>query len=259
MLSNLCSAGATVDCTRITEAIKALFFIGMTSTTLLFFLRVRAIFANTRYAPAFFFFLWLANVGCSTLDFLLVDGTRLGPTESCIFTNLRKVYAIIPAVAVLVHDTLVFAAISYKLFSHSHFGMSTRDQRGKPGNKTTAFLSGRGLPAFSRTLLQDGQVYYLSVHLLSLLSQFIALKPTLQDFVPLCPPCRGNALSPEYWRLLSPRHDITSHCSSQFHGLPRFPESQIGENPRGRSVVAFDKFYLEGHRVSDRGTSFKQL
>jgi len=131
----------------------------MTSTTLLFFLRVRAIYADTRYGPTLFFFLWLANLGCSTLDFLLVDGTHLGSTQSCIFINLRKVYAIVPAVAVLVYDTTIFVAISYKLFTHSDLGM--RDQEHPRGKQITALLSGKGLPAFSRMLLQDGQIYYL--------------------------------------------------------------------------------------------------
>jgi hypothetical protein len=61
------------------------------------------------------------------------------------------------------YDTLVFSAISYRLVSNF-----TRTQQ-TPWDQIKALLSGSSLPAFSKTLFTDGQIYYMyvSVHLFS--------------------------------------------------------------------------------------------
>ncbi|THU98147.1 hypothetical protein K435DRAFT_721083 [Dendrothele bispora CBS 962.96] len=174
-----------VECTAATRALKALFFVGMSSTTLLFFLRVRAIYSNSRSFQAFFLCFWLATVGCSTLDLLLVEGVRLGPTQGCIFANLKKLYAIIPAVAVLVHDTVVFIGISYKLFLFTEYSRSSRSQRRtrvQLRGDSVGFLSGKGLPALTRAVLQDGQVYYLISFFAALIVVAMLLAPGIGDY-----------------------------------------------------------------------------
>jgi len=130
----------------------------MAATNLLFFFRIRAIYNRNPWIVAAFFFLWLANVGCSSTEFLLGEGFHIGPTRYCVILNVRVFYAVIPAVAVLVHDTIIFAAVSARLYTHSQV-VNRRSESFTTSAKD--YISGRRLPKFSRALFVDGQVYYL--------------------------------------------------------------------------------------------------
>jgi hypothetical protein len=63
-----------------------------------------------------------------------------------------------------VYDTLVFIAITWRLVRDgTHCGLNNNNNtRKKGGSSPWSFIFGKHLPAFSRSLLQDGQVYYLS-------------------------------------------------------------------------------------------------
>ncbi|EGN97841.1 hypothetical protein SERLA73DRAFT_109086 [Serpula lacrymans var. lacrymans S7.3] len=123
------------------------------TTALQFFLRVRAIFTGNKYIIFFFLFLWLSVLGCCLSTITGMQGVTIGPTQYC--TNPEpKLYIVSPAIAMVVHDTLVFLAISWHLNSHSDADPGTR-------NRWKSFFSGHYLPRFTRALLRDGQVYYL--------------------------------------------------------------------------------------------------
>ena len=148
----------------------------MSTTPLLFFYRVRAVFANSRAVTTFFGFLWLATSGLSVLIPLSIFGEvgmsgyleyshhvllpilssfiqHIGPTNRCILTAARS-YNSVPVVVNAINDTLIFLAISYHIISYTIVG-DTWSARAK------SFFSADGLPKLSKSLLQSGQLYYL--------------------------------------------------------------------------------------------------
>ena len=109
---------------------------------------------NNLYVTLFFSFMWLAVVAGSVTSTQGVTLVPLGTTNYC--TNGRMdEYVIASGIIPLVNDTLVFIAITWRLVRGSCLG-STRT-----GGSMWSFIFGKHLPAFSRSLLQDGQVYYL--------------------------------------------------------------------------------------------------
>ena len=140
-------------CVQIWRGIPWLFVIAIPATSLLFFFRVRAMYNNNLYVTIFFSFMWLAVVAGSVTSTQGVTLVPLGTTNYC--TNGRiDNYVIASGIIPLVNDTLIFIAITWRLVrgsrhEHTHTGGSW------------SVIFGRHLPAFSRSLLQDGQVYYL--------------------------------------------------------------------------------------------------
>ncbi|KAF8898069.1 hypothetical protein CPB84DRAFT_1748075 [Gymnopilus junonius] len=142
------------NCPRFEKIVCALFPIAIPATSLLFFFRVRAVFDGNKYVIAFFAFTWLAVLG------------------GCI-TVTRGVTGINIAIIPLVNDTLVFLAISFRLMTNTHVDLNL-----KSGVKTV--LSGAYLPAFSKTLFQDGQIYYLTTvttNLMTVIMLYIGTVP----------------------------------------------------------------------------------
>ncbi|KAG6876101.1 hypothetical protein C0993_005543 [Termitomyces sp. T159_Od127] len=107
----------------------------------------------SRYLVAFFALLWLVVLGSSATAANVASALHIGPTNYCANPEL-KFYAIAAPMAFAINDTFVFLAISWRLLSGGTFGS---------GQKSTikSVMLGEYLPAFSRALLQDGQVYYL--------------------------------------------------------------------------------------------------
>ncbi|KAF8132233.1 hypothetical protein K438DRAFT_1454634, partial [Mycena galopus ATCC 62051] len=136
--------------------------IAVSANSLLFFLRARAIFNRNPYLRGMFCVMWLSVVGSAVAMPFSVFGGNVGPTPYCTFVS-AKPYASAIGVTLLIHDTTVFLAISWRLFgnSHSDYGFK-RNMR--------AFLAGEYLPRFSKALLKDGQIYYLSTVLINLLN-----------------------------------------------------------------------------------------
>ncbi|KAF5372246.1 hypothetical protein D9758_004981 [Tetrapyrgos nigripes] len=176
---------APVPCIPIARMIGALFFLSMISTTLLFFFRVNALYYNHPYIRAIFFSLWIITVGLiSVSNFLFSDVVTLslpGMQKQCYMPTYKRIFALIPALAMLLHDTLVFLAISYKLYRNAHLEEESWNVRGL-GSRTGVFFLGKKLPAFSRALLKDGQVYYLISSLCSTAEVALLLAPNLNDF-----------------------------------------------------------------------------
>ncbi|KDR69376.1 hypothetical protein GALMADRAFT_77419 [Galerina marginata CBS 339.88] len=139
-----------------------MFPLAISSTTLLFFFRVRAMYDNDKRVSAFFAFIWLSVLAGTITTPFATTFQSLGPTKYCTETGLKSfisISTIVPAV----YDTLVFAAITWRLASNSY----AEEKAGKVGFLKSAML-GKYLPAFSKGLLQDGQIYYLSTVLLNL-------------------------------------------------------------------------------------------
>ena len=131
----------------------ALFPISVPTSSLLFFFRMRAVFAGNYLNVAFAFFPWLVSfAGTMTVAFG-VEGTNIGPTKYFVISSAKS-YIALSGILPFVHDTFVLLSISWKLMMNTY-----EDNSLKNGLRTIFF--GDYLPAFLRALLQDGQMYYL--------------------------------------------------------------------------------------------------
>ena len=155
--------------------------LSISSNSLLFFYRVRAVYSNSTIITAFFGFLWVATSGLSVLcpfsifadvspftaisrgkktypipypsSSLIAFIQHIGPTKRCILTAVRS-YVFVPVVLNAINDTLIFLAISYYIGSYTIVGASW-------GARAKSFFRADGLPRLSKALLQGGQLYYL--------------------------------------------------------------------------------------------------
>lgn len=130
--------------------------LSVASTSLLFFFRIRAVFSHNNYVIFFFFCLWLTVVGgCLVVPFA-VTTSNIGPTAYCINTKLAS-FSSAAGITAVVHDTAVLLAISYRLLQNSCI-----DYNGYAmGDRLKLIFSGKNLPRFSKSIFQDGQLYYL--------------------------------------------------------------------------------------------------
>ena len=144
------------NCFRSLKALAVLFVFAMSSTSLLFYFRARAVFLSNPWAVAFFGILWLGVVGGSLTTIPAFVGVNLGPTRRCL-TGVIKFYSVACTIAPLINDTIVFLAISWRL-CYINIGA-----RPTVRNGVRMAIFGDHLPVFSKSLLQDGQIYFLSV------------------------------------------------------------------------------------------------
>ncbi|KAF8166292.1 hypothetical protein K438DRAFT_1984337 [Mycena galopus ATCC 62051] len=149
------------DCAALQKLPMIAYAIAVSANSLLFFLRARAIFDRNRIMVAAFFVLWLTVVGTAAATPTVIFGGNIGPTPYCT-TVSGKPYAGAIGITPLIHDTVVFLSISWRLLGNSSRGYGGRvNVRG--------FLTGEYLPRFSKAVLQDGQIYYLSSVAMNLL------------------------------------------------------------------------------------------
>ncbi|KZP23848.1 hypothetical protein FIBSPDRAFT_447659 [Athelia psychrophila] len=144
------------SCRGIGRIICILYGISAPATALLFCFRVSAIYLNSRIMVAFFTLGWLAVTGCRAYDaYLGMLKFSSGPDRSCgiILPANGKIDAV-SYVSLAVYDTVVYLAISWRLSSEPMTGSHWQA-------RLSSFVSGTGLYRLSRTLLRDGQFYYL--------------------------------------------------------------------------------------------------
>lgn len=147
------SVGSIKNCQALVDVLATFYMATFPTTSLLFLLRVRAIYAGHKWITAFFVICWLALTGLAIpLPFSLF-GSRIGMTSHCIDTG-GNIISPAPIIASAVFDSFVFLFISWRLLNNSMTGDSLSE-------KMKAFWSKDGLPALSRALLYSGQVYYL--------------------------------------------------------------------------------------------------
>ncbi|KAF7309391.1 hypothetical protein MIND_00309900 [Mycena indigotica] len=133
--------------------VEACFSIAVPSTCLLFFLRARAIYNRDRYLNLFFLCLWLSVAGTAATVPTAITAINIGPTPYCLNVGVKP-YAGGIGITPLLHDTIIFLAISWRLYKNSYTEQSFS------GN-IRSFITGDSLPHFSRAVLKDGQLYYL--------------------------------------------------------------------------------------------------
>ncbi|THU93683.1 hypothetical protein K435DRAFT_568365, partial [Dendrothele bispora CBS 962.96] len=176
------------DCQQGHFFIVTFFIIEINSIALLFFLRARAIFHDVPRMQMFLACLWTLVFGSSILNFFVAHSAHsLVEPKACTQENIEPFYSMVSIGALLVFDTVVYIAISYRLFQTFLF-----HERGEPVfQRTCILLNGMTLPTFSRSLFRDGQLYYL----ISLLTGSTAL---VMFVVP--------SLHPQYKVIFMPLH-----------------------------------------------------
>ncbi|KAF5328554.1 hypothetical protein D9758_017999 [Tetrapyrgos nigripes] len=227
---------APVPCTPTAHIVEVAFFLSKISTTLMFFFRVNALYYNHPYIRAIFFSLWIITVGLiSPAHFMFTDVETLsvpGMQARCLLLKTKRIFALIPAWAILLHDTSVFLAISYKLYRNAHLEESSWNVRGLGSRTGAFFFPGKKLPPFSRALLKDGQVYYLVSSLCSTVVVALLLATNVnEDYRLLLIPVEIAVINStachvfrnvKLGRIQNREIDDLSHTISamQFHGSP---------------------------------------
>jgi hypothetical protein len=125
------------------------------SSSALFFLRVKAVYGNNRIITIFFGFLLLVLFGLCFLIPLSTKSMHLPTTQICIIFQVEH-YVAIPLGAHFVFNNLIFIAVSLRIISFSLVG-------GTFSARMKSFFRGDGLSCLSKSVLYGGQLYYMSV------------------------------------------------------------------------------------------------
>lgn len=144
-------------CAEYEKASATILAVAVSSSALLFFFRIRAVFHNNRAVIGFYFILWLFVAGTAVASPFSVTGESIGPTRYRSDAGEKK-FGFSLLIALLIHDTLVFAAMSYRLLCNSREEPTLRKQLG-------SFWSYQSLPRITSIILKDNQRYYACVSL----------------------------------------------------------------------------------------------
>ena len=129
------------------------------SASVLFYMRVLAVYNRSKPVAAFFGAIWILLVGVSLpIPFFITTG-HIGPTNFCIITSVNSwlgspeyTFGVLAA-----FDILVFVFISRRLIK-----VLENPSTHRPWWKATLSLfRSEGLPQFSKTIVQHGQKYFL--------------------------------------------------------------------------------------------------
>ncbi|KAK7679047.1 hypothetical protein QCA50_017991 [Cerrena zonata] len=163
-------AAAVNNCHILAKTIGWFGAFALPCNSLLFFLRVRAVFLHSNIIVFGFLILWLSTLSALTIPFT-VNGAHIGTTKSCINSEIRKLTSA-GTVATAVFDTMVFLAISFRILQLS-LRDSWKDRLFK------SFLSGEGLGWVSKAVLHTGQLYFMATIGFNMLTVISVLSPTI--------------------------------------------------------------------------------
>ena len=133
--------------------VSFLYAVALPFTVLLLVFRVVALYRNNKYAIAFFGLSWLAFLANSIVVSLGVTGIQIKNTPYCLEAK-PQTQSILGVIGPIVHDTLIFIATAWAFMKNSYI-------KANVDNVLDVMVLGRHLPAFSRSLLRDGQLYFL--------------------------------------------------------------------------------------------------
>ncbi|KAJ3505279.1 hypothetical protein NLJ89_g7503 [Agrocybe chaxingu] len=154
------TAPLDVSCLQFGKAASWFYAPAVSTTSLLFLIRLRAIFDGHPLIRIVFSGLWLVVLAACLTPGLGLINDNIGTTKYCVQTTVEP-YVGAATIVPLINDTLVFLAISWKLMGIAYDTAYPLRSASGLRFRVRAFFRGDYLPAFSRGLLQDGQVYYL--------------------------------------------------------------------------------------------------
>ncbi|TFK39241.1 hypothetical protein BDQ12DRAFT_586797, partial [Crucibulum laeve] len=114
ILSTVAQTAPVGHCATLQKVINAMYLCGAAFTSFLFFLRLRAMYNGNKYIIGIFFSLWLSVPAVGTVVILGLASSNIGSTSYC-HNTVVKTYIAGIVIVILIHDTLVFMAISWRL------------------------------------------------------------------------------------------------------------------------------------------------
>ena len=129
-----------------------MYIVALLSTLLPFVARVSALYGNNKFVVTFFSLLWLCVLASAIAVAIGTSAFRVGETNYCAQSRSKK-SSVLTAMA-LAYDTLIFVATSRAFMGYSYTPVSL-----KRGFRD--MVLGEHLFAFSKSILRDGQAYYL--------------------------------------------------------------------------------------------------
>ncbi|KAF9457887.1 hypothetical protein BDZ94DRAFT_161019 [Collybia nuda] len=163
------------NCDVLTKVTCGIYHVTASSTALLLFLHMRAIFDRNKYLTAGFFGLWVVVLGGSLTSILSISGVQIGNTHHCAYTNFKSYRSSVTNITLAVFDTCVFFAVTWRL---SNIQLSVLNNGGSP-SKMRLDIFGKYLPAFTRALLHDGQEYYMVATMINVLVVILDFAPKI--------------------------------------------------------------------------------
>ena len=148
------TAAATGNCSALLTIANSWCPLAFPCSALLFLLRLRAVYNRDRVIVAIFSVLWLGLLASSVFVAIGMKAAPIGPTKYCTIRFAEK-SAELGYLTPLIYDTLVFVAISWRLCRIACARPPS------PQKSLKMVLFGHYLPAFTKSILLDGQLYYL--------------------------------------------------------------------------------------------------
>ncbi|GBE87421.1 hypothetical protein SCP_1100970 [Sparassis crispa] len=225
--------------------------ISVPSTSALFYLRICAVFHNSRIVAVIFGVLWLFILGTAFLIPFSLTGMHIGTTDWCIDSGV-KFFGSLVVISSVTSDTLSFFAISYRLASSSMQGSSLRD-------RFRAFVRGDGLPRISKLLLQGGQWYYFVSVAMGVVTMSMILSPhtspVFRAMFPIPNIALKNAMATRIFRQVHLgiiQTDMSSsHCSGQLR-MRGFSSHDLRSAVSAGRSLEHDVYQLETRGVDHR-------
>ncbi|KAF8636084.1 hypothetical protein AX17_003790 [Amanita inopinata Kibby_2008] len=159
------------SCQALQVALGWCFCLAVSSTSFLFFLRIRAIFERKPVVVAFFFVMWLAVLGGTMTVPFAIRGDHIGDTKYCINT-LVKPFSSAGIIVSSVNDALVLIAVSWRI-------VTTVTLEDTVQGRIKSFFGKGQLPGLSKAILQSGQQYYAMTVSLNVVTLVMILVPSL--------------------------------------------------------------------------------
>ncbi len=141
------------NCLNVIRGIHSIYPLTVPTTVLLFVFRVCALFNNNKFVVVFFSLSWLAVLASSFTLPIGAQAVAIGNTNYCA-SGAGKPFTRVVTFVPFVHETLVFFATSWAFMRRSYVDVNVK-------NGVKVMILGRHLPAFSKSILHDGQAYYL--------------------------------------------------------------------------------------------------
>ncbi|KZP05103.1 hypothetical protein FIBSPDRAFT_1054285 [Athelia psychrophila] len=161
---------STKSCDALLGAIGTCGAVSVSCTSLLFLLRIRAVYLKSRFIMILFGTIWLVSVALNILQAASMHGEIIPGTTLC--TNIGTKYFMLPSISTFINDTLIFLAITFRLCSNALIDESWR-------SRFLSVVKGKGMYRLSRSLLLSGQIYYLTVIVFFIANFVVMLSPLI--------------------------------------------------------------------------------
>ena len=143
------------NCARLDRSLNIVLIVFIASTTLLFYIRVSALYGFNRYIMASFGLVWLATFAMTMTFIDVFYSENIGPTHYC-FPEIHPRFLGPASTILLGYEILTYLAVTYRIYQLFH-----RIDQNSLKKKAKLVVFGTSLPALAKALLQQNQLYAL--------------------------------------------------------------------------------------------------